>query len=261
MLDIIAKIFLSFGHEIFIIPLRILGYIWLEKEIFFNAICLILVSILGNFALKITFQVPLLPHLGQGFAFPSGHMQSAVVLYGWLIAKTRNFIYRVLMISVLIGIALSLVYCNYHNYFDVLGAIFFGYLLIFFYSLLANSGKQILLSSVVTLSTLLLLYILLLHKFIEEHLWMAYYALIGVVFSERNFVREITTKDLQNKIIATIICFTIIFITKMLCTIWFISSLPIFIQQIQWAIIGFSIPASVFISDFIKYQKCNFYDK
>jgi undecaprenyl-diphosphatase len=38
---------------------------------------------LFNFALKIIFQVPLPAHIGkQGFAFPSGHMQSSVVLYG-----------------------------------------------------------------------------------------------------------------------------------------------------------------------------------
>lgn len=46
MLDIIAKFFLSFSHDIVIIPLLILGYIWLNREVFFNAIYLILVSIL-----------------------------------------------------------------------------------------------------------------------------------------------------------------------------------------------------------------------
>ncbi len=42
MLDNVAKIFLSFSHDIVIIPLLILGYIWLEQKVFFNAICLIL---------------------------------------------------------------------------------------------------------------------------------------------------------------------------------------------------------------------------
>ncbi|WP_375332690.1 MULTISPECIES: phosphatase PAP2 family protein [unclassified Candidatus Tisiphia] len=303
MLDNVAKIFLSFSHDIVIIPLLILGYIWLEQKVFFNAICLILVSMLFNFALKITFQVPLSAHIGkQGFAFPSGHMQSSVVLYGWLMTKTQSRICKILITGLLFGIGMSLVYCDYHNYFDILGAIFFGSLLIAFYTFLASTKKQILPPVLLTFTTFLMLYIASIHK-VEEHLYMAYYALIGVIFSENIFTKKITIINLRSKIYsndlknwnvkqgvsersvdelreyantpqfceansskqksisATILCFFMLFIVKMLFTVGYISSLPLAIRQMQWAIIGFCIPASVFIANYINHYKHSFHDR
>lgn len=178
-------------------------------------------------------------------------MQSSIVLYGWLMVTTKNFIYKILMIVLLIGIALSLVYCNYHNYFDILGAIFFGCLLIFFCKFLANSKKKILLAILLTFSTLLLLYILLVHKVIEQHLWMAYYTLIGVVFSEYLFGKEGITINLRSKIIASIVCFIMLFIKKILFLSSYMSSLPIFFKQIPWVVIGFCIPWSIFLATYI----------
>ncbi|WP_341761141.1 phosphatase PAP2 family protein [Candidatus Tisiphia endosymbiont of Thecophora atra] len=261
MLDNVAKIFLSFSHDIVIIPLLILGYIWLEQKVFFNAICLILVSMLFNFALKIIFQVPLSAHIGkQGFAFPSGHMQSSVVLYGWLMTKTQSRICKILITGLLFGIGMSLVYFGYHNYFDILGAIFFGSLLIAFYTFLASTKKQILPPVLLTFTTFLMLYIASIHK-VEEHLYMAYYALIGVIFSENIFTKKITIINLRSKISATILCFFMLFIVKMLFTVGYISSLPLAIRQMQWAIIGFCIPASVFIANYINHYKRSFHDR
>ncbi|WP_342279041.1 phosphatase PAP2 family protein [Candidatus Tisiphia endosymbiont of Myopa tessellatipennis] len=145
---------------------------------------------LFNFALKIIFQVPLSAHIGkQGFAFPSGHMQSSVVLYGWLMTKTQSRICKILITGLLFGIGMSLVYFGYHNYFDILGAIFFGSLLIAFYTFLASTKKQILPPVLLTFTTFLMLYIASIHK-VEEHLYMAYYALIGVIFSENIFTKK-----------------------------------------------------------------------
>jgi len=135
---------------------------------------------LFNFALKITFKVPLAPALGkQGFAFPSGHMQSTIVLYGWLMTKIQTTKYKSLLIGLLISIGLSLIYLGYHNLSDILGAIVFGGVLVFLYTLLARNKDKILLLIVLLFSTSLMLYIEFPYK-IVEHLWMAYYALIGV---------------------------------------------------------------------------------
>jgi len=240
----IAKIFLYSTNDIIIIPLIILGYIWIDQKLFSNTICLVLISMLVNFALKVTFKIPLSPLLErQGFAFPSGHMQMAVVLYGWLITKIKNIIYQILIIDLLIGTASSLVYFGYHNYFDILGAVFFGALLIIIYSYLLKHIKHYLPFISIIFSTLLMIYIAAQYE-IAEHVWMAYYALIGFLGAEKIFRKNLVILNIPNKIIATVFCFSIFFIIK---KIFIQISLPTFVIQLQWLIMGFAIPSSVYI--------------
>lgn len=170
-------------------------------------------------------------------------MQSAIVLYGWLITRMQTIKYRILMIGLIAGIGLSLIYSGYHNLIDILGAVFFGCLLIILYSFFVHKSNNCITWSVIFLSTLLMMYIGCTFKIIE-HLWMAYYALIGMSLSEKFFSRYPHTKDLQSKIVATILCFGFIFIIKAISTYNFIP----FIQQAQWALISFCIPCLVFIS-------------
>ncbi len=258
MKNSIASFFLSFSHDTIIIPLVILGYIWVDKKIFYNAICLILFSIIFNFVLKNIFRVPLSPSINkQGFSFPSGHMQSSVVLYGWLLINTQNLIYRALIITLLICIGSSLIYVGYHNYFDILGAIFFAVLLIFAYCLLLSRKEKSLELIIFSCSTILIIYIAVFYG-IVEHLWMAYYSIIGLITSKKVFAKYHTTQDLKNKILATVICFVAIFIIKAFFAIKFISYLPDFIRQIQWVIISFCIPFSPFIASVLNNRlRCN----
>jgi len=124
-----AKIILSFSHETVLVPLVVLGYIWISQRIFFNAICLILINMLIRFVLKNIFQVPSNPSLGkQGYAFPSGHMQSGVVLYGYLMKNTPSLLLKILIVFLLLGVGQSLVYMGYHNYFDVLLWFYFSFI-------------------------------------------------------------------------------------------------------------------------------------
>jgi hypothetical protein len=253
LITVIAKIFLGFTHEIVILPLIILGYIWLNQKNFYNAICLLLISMLFNYALKVTFKIPLAPTLGKtGFAFPSGHMQSAVVLYGWLITKIKQPIVKILIILLLIGVGLSLVYFGYHNYLDILGAIFFGILLIFIYNILLNNINKYLYYLILSFSSILMLYIAIIHN-IAPHLWMAYYGLIGLIITEKFFIsHKIIKKNINNKILATILCFVSIFIIKALFCIKFMNGLPVYLQQLQWILIGGCIPWSVYYSSLLK---------
>jgi len=41
-------------------------------------------GMLVNAGLKLFFKVPLMPHLGPGYAFPSGHTQMTTIFFGWL---------------------------------------------------------------------------------------------------------------------------------------------------------------------------------
>jgi undecaprenyl-diphosphatase len=247
--DIIARLFLSFSQEIIIITAAVLGYIWFDRKIFFNAICLILLSMLFNFSLKATFQVPLSKNLGEGFAFPSGHMQSCAVFYGWLITKIQKPVFRTLVIMMLIGIGFSLVYFGYHNYLDVTGGVFFAVLLIFAYRLMLAKKACYHRTIILSFATILMLYAAAIYK-IADHLWMGYYCLIGVTLSEKLFEQNSKVINILGKILATFLCFGVILATKELFTIAAAFLLPAFLNQAQWIIIGFSLPCSVFVSDY-----------
>lgn len=190
MLSSIANFFLIFTHAGIIIPLLILGYIWLDRKIFFHAAYIVLISILFNIALKVTFQISLSPTLNsEGFAFPSGHMQSGVVLYGWLIINSRNILHKLLMITLLIGIAWSLVYFGYHNYFDILGSILFGSFLVFSYTFIVNVPRKKRSIILWAVSTFLLLYIASVYQ-LKHHIWIVYFALISLIFLDHFLAKK-----------------------------------------------------------------------
>ena len=136
-MNLLTTFFLSFSHWVVILPLMVLGYCLISKRIFCHALCLLVLSILLNIILKNIFQIPLSPALGkEGFAFPSGHMQVATVLYGWLAFNIKNIWVRLSIVIILLGVGFSLVHAGYHNYYDVFGGVFFGTLLIGIYHVL-----------------------------------------------------------------------------------------------------------------------------
>lgn len=260
MLDDAARIVLSFSHDTIILPLLILGYIFLNRELFYGATCLILTSMLFNYALKITFKVPLSPEIGEGFAFPSGHMQSAVVLYGWLISKTRNVILKATLLALLVVIGLSLMHFGYHNFPDILGAIFFALLLMFSYQYLLNKKEKALKFIIITFCSLLLFYITSVSA-IKGHLWMAYYAVIGVTLSHELFVKDLNITDLKTKISAAIFCLSLFYIIKLIFALQAIATMSAFLKQTQWFLIGFNLPFSVFIANNIYVRFRNIYNR
>ncbi|NRB10609.1 MAG: phosphatase PAP2 family protein [Rickettsiaceae bacterium] len=285
-LDHIAGFILHFSHDVIIIPLLILGYIWLNPKIFFHAICLILLSMITNFVLKQIFQIPLPEgHINQEtYAFPSGHMQSAIVLYGWLVIKYRNIIFQFALCGLLTAIAMSLVHFNYHNYTDIVGAVFFAVLLISIYQILLLKKAKILKWLTLIFGTILILYISIIYV-IPKHLYMAYYVLVGIVLSEALFdnsqiIIENNFKDkICIKLLATIFCLIAALAShEVLSPKPFIMglfpapeasanksfianlfpgydsssgksfiTLPIYISQLRWFLTAFAVPLSYFM--------------
>ena len=136
LLDTIAKFFLVFGQEFILIPLIIIGFLALNKKTYGHAIFLLLFTMIFNAFLKSIFQIPLAEHLNKtGYAFPSGHMQSAIVFYGWLWFAHKNTLVRSIVSIILLGISCALIQQKYHNLYDVLGAVLFGLLTLFVYAL------------------------------------------------------------------------------------------------------------------------------
>lgn len=129
----VAQFFLAFSNWSIIIPILLIG-LFINNKLFYNLICLILLNIIVNVALKVIFQVPLNPALHKvGYAFPSGHMQLAVVLYGWILLHYQSLMLRIVSLIILVGISFSLIHYGYHDLRDVLGATLTGIILISLY--------------------------------------------------------------------------------------------------------------------------------
>ena len=95
LIDTIAKFFLVFGQEFILIPLIIIGFLALNKKTYGHTIFLLLFTMIFYTFLKSIFQIPLAEHLNKtGYAFTSGHMQSAIVFYGWLWFAHKNVLVR-----------------------------------------------------------------------------------------------------------------------------------------------------------------------
>lgn len=207
MTDSIATAFLFLTAEYFLLPCIIIGYIWLDKDVFLQALKIMLFGMILNTALKVTFQVPLSPLLGKaGFAFPSGHMQLATTFFGWLLFKSRVLILRVLITAAIIGIGMGLVHFGYHNYHDVIAALFFGGLTIIGYHLLITKYNHYVAPIIIILSTVLVTYICLRFELTPGHIWMAYYSLLGIMLGEKLCRKNSITHNWRQKAANTIFC-------------------------------------------------------
>ncbi len=242
-MDYLAKAFLFFTHEQFILPLLVIGYICIDKDTFYHAICLTFISMLFNSALKVSFKIPLSPLIGkEGFAFPSGHMQLATVLYIWLAYRSNSLLMRILVSILLTGIACSLLYFNFHNYQDIFGALFFATVLLILYNYTINKSKRNGYLVVLTFSLLIMLYIYIVTSQIDNYVKMAFLGLFGFVVAERLCTSNSKTQIIYEKIAKTAICFILI------CIIMYISSSSILknyssiINDLRWFLIGFIVP-------------------
>lgn len=182
-MEFITSAVLSLSHGGLVLFLIILGFIWMSRPIFYDVVCLLALSILCNVVLKLIFQIPLAPTLcKEGFAFPSGHMQALTVFYGYLGFRFQNSGFSVLIVALLLGYGFSLVYAGYHNYEDVLGAVFFACLLMLMYQMGTLKYPKAWPWILWGISTALVLRIALIHT-VTATVWMAYYTLVGCILA------------------------------------------------------------------------------
>lgn len=138
--DFFADIFLCFGRTIIIMPLIGIGYWAYRRDLFSHVLFLILLSMIVNSFLKCLFQVPLKPHLNQHgwYAFPSGHMQLATVLYGRLWWEFRKMKWPHGLLILLGGMGWAMIWKNYHDFMDVAGGALAGIALLLAYGAFVN---------------------------------------------------------------------------------------------------------------------------
>ncbi|HHF7348437.1 TPA: phosphatase PAP2 family protein [Legionella feeleii] len=254
MLDTLARTLLAFSNGSVVIPLIILGFIWLDRNVFYHAACLVLLGIVVNVALKVTFQIPLPPALGKDwFAFPSGHMQLSTVLYVWLAYNVAKPVFRLATVALLVGIGASLIHFDYHNLFDVLAGSFFALLLIVAYYLPSKKWPQKMPLIVVLIGSLLVFYINWRYTRIPVHAWMAYYALSGFIISDKLCGRN-TALLLSHKVLATFLCVLALVTVHLVFHHLLPNNPPAHIYQLEWLVIGLTVPAMVYMGRSIEKQ-------
>ena len=181
--DEIAIFFGAFSHAKVIVLIFLIGILVKELKLnfvrryFLEAIMVLLFSIIFNLALKYSFAIPL-PEERFGkdaFAFPSGHMHSAIAFYGWLALRYKSRMLYALVAVLWIGIIFGMLHFQYHEMRDIYGAFFFGSILLACYSyILKNHYSKV--SYIVHICTaFLMIYIYFIHEgVIIPITWLAF---------------------------------------------------------------------------------------
>ena len=119
------KVLLELGHLPCYLAVLAAGILLHRRERYLNAVLILTAIMFWNALLKSWFKVPLFPHLGNGYAFPSGHMHAAAVFYGYVLLSVRKPWTCLLYILICVGEGAALVACLYHDWLDVCGALGF----------------------------------------------------------------------------------------------------------------------------------------
>lgn len=123
MLDSLLSFILAFGHFPTYTAIIVLGAIFIDRKIFASLALIMMCSIIVNAGLKVTFKVPLPPELGSDwYGLPSGHMQTALVFYGWLAMEMRNRVFSILLALLMPLLGVAIVHFGYHYPIDILAA-------------------------------------------------------------------------------------------------------------------------------------------
>lgn len=190
-LDGFAHFCLKFGHITFILPAVVFCMIFFKREMFAKATCFLLWVMIFNTLLKHLFKVPLFPHLGTGYAFPSGHMHASAAFYGYLLYSTDNKYVKCILAALLGCIAFSLIHCHFHDFKDVLGALLFAISEITVYHFIVKKfGDKTVGVMALSSSMAIMMLLTVVHK-VEFHVWLAFYGLAGMELALS------TTEDIQ----------------------------------------------------------------
>ncbi len=265
MCKVLSEFFLMINRAFVVVPVLVAGYIWLSRKFFYHLVCLVFFSIIVNYALKVTFKAPLSLALNkQGFAFPSGHMQSATVFYSSLVygfisgnifngesfikkPATKKIFFGLLLL-VLAGIGWAMTYHGFHDLKDVLAGAFCGTVLVVLHTKCIMTFPKIVPWLMVCLSSALLAYSHFAHN-IGQHVWQVFFALSSLVVVENICnAQNIKLSNLQ-KILVSCICVAGVLVINYFYK--FLSdSFPAFIKEahlknLQYAAFTLFLPLSV----------------
>lgn len=180
----IAKFFLSFGHVFKVFLIIVICITYGNRKLIGKATILLFFSMIYNTLLKQIFKVPLYPHLGEGYAFPSGHMHAFGLFYGYFFIHSKNPVFKVFTSIIIVGISISLVYMRYHHAFDVFGAVVFFVVELFIDDYIVhNYGEKIDLLVILSICVISTFGLFLEMHEIQFHIWLALYGMVGIILA------------------------------------------------------------------------------
>ena len=245
MFENFAKFFLNFGHITFVLPVALIGMTFPKRDIYMKASCLLFWVMIFNTLLKLLFKVPLFPHLGNGYAFPSGHMHAASVFYGYIFYAINDKKIRAFLLSVIFGLGFSLIYCHFHNLSDVLGAVAFTVAEIFLYHYVSSKFGEKIAGSVATITAIAIMAALQYIYIIEFHVWLAFYGLTGTELAMAT-ADDVQLNKLSKKFLSSAVAFLLIFGIYLLFK--FLNFRNYFLSEIRFALIPFAVVCAKSIS-------------
>ncbi len=249
LLQSISDLFIIFSNTKAISVIAIVGLLFFEKQ-FLAPVLLLLFTIILNVLLKSFFGIPFPPELVQrlgkdGFSFPSGHMQSSVVFYGWFVIYYSHLWLRAILLLVITGIGFALIYEGYHNIYDVLGALFFGIITIGFYRFLFHlitlknpqlPEKMFIPVSVFCLSTFLTIMVNNSYHILPKHIIIVMWLICGLTIgyaASFHYEKKYKTYHLSFIIFALLTTFVALFIAKPNLFV---------LKQAEWLFLASSLP-------------------
>lgn len=139
ILDHITDAVLFFGSGYCMVPLAIVGFLYLDRKTFAFALFILLFTVCANPFLKMIWKMPLPPGMGtHTYGFPSGHLQSALVFWGFLGIRYTNLYWRIFISAFIILYTWVLYIKGYHFPIDLLGAACFGSITLMLYMLILS---------------------------------------------------------------------------------------------------------------------------
>jgi hypothetical protein len=235
MSEYFLSLFLLLAKEAVMIPVIVIGYIWINRGVFSHAIYLLTLSMVMAADLKFLFNKT----SEYGLVFPSGHMLVSTVLYSWIAYNFSKF--RIFSLIILAAIAYGLVTKGYHDFIDIFGGIFFAFLIILSYIYLNKSFGNV----IAYFNAVLIVFLFLLAKIKFPHLWLALYSFMGFFLASKYINQTDLVLSFKGKLLQSFTCFvlmvSILLGFKML-------DLPIYIYQLQWLFIGAVLPLSGLIN-------------
>lgn len=178
--DAFAHYSLKLGHITILLPAMVICMIFHRRDIYAKAACFLLWVMIFNTLLKYLFKVPLFAHLGNGYAFPSGHMHASCAFYGYLFYKTPRWSIKMLLLLLLGCLGFSLIHCRFHDLKAVLGAVGFFLLEFAVYYVLSKAYGDVWTGVVATAGAIVCM-LLLYHCYqLQFHVWLAFYGLVGL---------------------------------------------------------------------------------
>ena len=125
--ELFFRVITELGSVYFYVALIAIGFWAVDKRASMLTAFVLIVSVVSNYWLKVTFRNPRPPSTNwlpgadaSNYSLPSGHAQNSTTLWGWLGIKIKSWWMAVLSAVLMVLIGLSRIYIGVHWLGDVL---------------------------------------------------------------------------------------------------------------------------------------------